>query len=105
MPWLLRDGEVLCAVELADGLRGRERIEGALLLPKTRRASTVGVPFAVDLAYCTRQEDDRLKVLAVASMARARVGLPRLRARCVLAAEAGAFARWGLATGDVLEVR
>jgi uncharacterized protein len=36
---------------------------------------------------------------------RNRSGLPRLRARCVIEAEAGAFARWGLRGGDRLDIR
>jgi len=38
-------------------------------------------------------------------MHRHRVGIPVGRARSVVEAEAGAFARWGLRVGDVVEVR
>ena len=33
------------------------------------------------------------------------LGLPVFRARTVIEAEAGAFGRWGLHLGDVIEVR
>lgn len=111
MPWLLRDDAVLAALEVATsgrarrrGLLGRDGIEGALLLAPARSIHTAGMRFAIDVAYC-RRRGDRLVVLDVATMVPWRVGLPRLRSDCVIEAEAGAFARWGLAAGDALEVR
>jgi uncharacterized protein len=110
MPWLLRDGVVLAAAELATsrgarrrGLLGRDGIDGALLLDPARAIHTVGMRFAIDVAYC-RRVGDGLQVLEVKAMAPRRVGAPRLRANCVIEAEAGAFARWSLAAGDVLQV-
>jgi uncharacterized membrane protein (UPF0127 family) len=38
-------------------------------------------------------------------MNRNRLGLPIPKARVVIEAEAGAFARWGLRVGDVVELR
>ena len=108
MPWLLRDGEVLATVEVADsfgarlrGLIGRDGIEGAYLLRPARSVHTVGMRFPIDVAFCDRD----LQVLDTVRMGKHRVGLPRLRANVVLEAEAGAFDRWGLARGDRLEVR
>ena len=49
--------------------------------------------------------DDDLTVLRTTRMDGLRVGRPVRRARAVLEAEAGSFERWGLAVGDVLEVR
>jgi uncharacterized membrane protein (UPF0127 family) len=110
MPWLLRDGVVLAAAEVATsrrdrrrGLLGRDGVDGALLLDPARAIHTVGMRFAIDVAYCRRLGDD-LQVLEVKAMAPWRVGAPRLRASCVIEAEAGAFARWSLAAGDVLQV-
>jgi uncharacterized protein len=106
--WLVRDEEVLAALEIAErfrprarGLLGRNGIEGALLLKPARSVHTIGMRFAIDVAYCDRD----LVVLATARMVRHRVGRPRLRARAVLEAEAGAFERWRLRPGDQLEVR
>jgi len=109
--WLLRDGEVLAALEVAStrrarrrGLLGRDGVDGALLLERTRAIHTIGMRFPIDVAYC-RRGPGGLIVLEVRSMVRGRIGWPRLRARCVLEAEAGAFGRWGLTAGDVLETK
>ncbi len=106
--WLVRDGEVLASLEVADdrrsrrrGLLGRDGVEGALLLRPARSIHTVGMRFALDVAYL----DGDLCVVDVVRMPRQRVGRPRRRARAVLEAEAGAFARWELRPGDELEVR
>ena len=107
MSWLVRDGEVLATLEVADtmstrmaGLLGRDGIDGALLIKPARSVHTLGMKFPIDVAFCNRE----LRVLAVVSMVRNRVSLPRLRARCVIEAEAGAFERWGLGVGDRLEI-
>ncbi|MFI0722267.1 DUF192 domain-containing protein [Streptomyces sp. NPDC021224] len=82
------------------GLLGAEGIEGALLLTPASSVHTVRMRFAIDVAYLDR----RLRVRAVRTMPPGRVGRPRLRARHVLEAEAGAFARWGVRRGVTLEV-
>lgn len=113
MAWLVRDGEVLASLEVAAtrrdrrrGLLGRDGIEGALLLRPARSVHTVGMRFPIDVAYCRAgAEPGTLAVVTVRRMARWRIGAPRWAATAVLEAEAGAFARWGLAPGDELEVR
>jgi uncharacterized membrane protein (UPF0127 family) len=57
--------------------------------------------FPIDVAFC----DDDLQVLRVVTMHRHRLGRPVLRSRVVIEAEAGAFQRWSLRPGDVLEVK
>ena len=111
MPWLLRDGEVLATLEVASswrerrrGLLGRPGIEGCLLLDPARSVHTIRMRFPIDVAFCAR-DGQSLTVLATACMPPWRVGRPRLRARCVLEAEAGAFERWRLTAGDALEIR
>ena len=108
MPWLVRDGEVLATLEVAESVRGRLRgllgrdgIEGAFLMSPAKSVHTLGMRFPIDVAFCDRD----MRVIAVVPMRRWRLGLPRLRARCVLEAEAGAFERWRLAPGDHLEVK
>jgi len=108
MPWLVRDGEVLATLEVAEsgrarrrGLLGRDGVEGALLLRPARSVHTIGMRFPIDVAFV----DAELVVLAVVSMKPRRVGLPRLKARAVIEAEAGAFARWNLKVGDALELK
>ena len=109
MAWLVRGDDVLCSVEVAGapakrlrGLLGRDGLEGGLLLPRCRSVHTVGMRFPIDVAFLDR--GGRVVGL-VTPMRPWRVGRTRLRARQVLEAEAGAFARWHLAMGDVLEVR
>ena len=108
MAWLLRDGEVLAALEVADtraarrrGLIGRDDFEGALLLKPARAVHTVGMRFPLDVAYC----DDDLRVLETVCMKPRRIGAPRWRARCTIEARSGAFDRWGLRPGDCLEIK
>ncbi|MFH8349214.1 DUF192 domain-containing protein [Streptomyces sp. NPDC018045] len=79
----------------ARGLLGRDGIDGALLLTPASGVHTFRMRFPVDVAYLSRN----LTVLAVRTMRPGRLGLPRLRARHVLEAEAGAMARWGLRPG------
>jgi uncharacterized membrane protein (UPF0127 family) len=106
--WLLRDGEVLAAIEVADsfggrlrGLLGRDGIEGAILLRPARSVHTIGMRFPIDVAFCRRD----LTVLDVTTMAPHRIGMPRLGAHCVIEAELGAFERWRLQPGDQLELK
>jgi uncharacterized membrane protein (UPF0127 family) len=108
VPWLLRDGEVLASLEVAEtraqrrrGLLGRDGFEGALLLRPARSVHTLGMRFPLDVAWCDRD----LTVLRIARLPAHRVSRPVLRAHVVVEAEAGSFARWGLAPGDHLEVR
>lgn len=105
--WLLRRGEVLAAAEVASslgersrGLLGRSGYDGALILRHTRAVHSIGMRFAIDVAFL----DKDFVVLDVASMPPWRMGLPRLKARAVLEAESGAFDRWGLKVGDELEL-
>ena len=106
MPWLLRDGEVLASLEVADrrasrrhGLLGRDGVEGALLLVPARSVHSFGMRFPLDVAWL----DADLTVLRTVRLARNRMTRPVLRAHGVLEAEAGSFARWGLQVGDQLE--
>lgn len=106
MAWLLRDGEVLASLEVASrpvarmrGLLGRDGCAGALLLRPAASVHTLGMRFPLDVAYC----DGDLVVLDIARMGRWRVGRPRRGVRAVVEAEAGAFERWQLRPGDVLE--
>lgn len=81
------------------GLLGRTGVDGALVLSPASSVHTIGMRFAIDVAHL----DADLRVLRVATMAPHRVGRPVRRSRHVLEAEAGAFERWGLCVGDVVE--
>ncbi len=108
MPWLLRDEQVLAAVEVADtwrdrmrGLLGRDGIEGALVIRPGRSVHSFGMRFPLDVAFCNRD----MVVLRTVSLPPNRLTRPALRCRCIIEAEAGAFERWKLRPGDRLEVR
>ena len=77
------------------GLLGRDGIEGALLLGPASSVHTLGMRFAIDVAYLDRT----FRILAVRTMRPGRVGLPRPRSRYVLEAEAGHMERWGVRRG------
>lgn len=108
MGWLVRDDQVLASLEIAvshkerrRGLIGRDVLDGALALRRTRAIHTFGVRFPIDVAYCDRD----LRVLRTASVNPNRLCLPVVRAHMVIEAEAGSFIRWGLRPGDIVEIR
>ncbi len=108
MPWLVHDGKVLATLEVASsapgrmkGLLGRDGIDGALLLDPARSIHTVRMRFPIDVAYVDRD----LVVVRIVTMQPNRVGVPVLKARSVIEAEAGAFGRWGIGVGDRLEIK
>lgn len=108
MPWLLRDDKVLASVEVADsrsarrrGLLGRDGFEGVLLFEGTRSVHSVGMRFPIDVAFCNID----MQVIKTMRVVPHRITVPVWKARHVLEAEAGSFARWGLAVGDHLEIR
>jgi uncharacterized membrane protein (UPF0127 family) len=84
----------------ARGLLGRSGIEGAMLLTPAHGIHTFGMGFPLEVAYLDRH----LRVLAVRTMPPARLGRPRLRARHVLEAEAGALTGWGVRPGVKVRV-
>lgn len=106
--WLVSEGHVLASAERADrrsararGLLGRDGIEGALVLTPCRSVHTLGMRFAIDVAYL----DEHGVVLKVARMRRNRIGWPVWKAKTVVEAQAGAFERWGLQPGQQVELR
>ncbi len=108
MAWLVTEGRVLASCESATerrtrtrGLLGRDGIEGALVLTRCRWVHTVGMRFALDVAYL----DENGVVVKTVHMPCHRIGAPVWRARTVIEAQEGAFERWGLRVGDVVEVR
>jgi uncharacterized membrane protein (UPF0127 family) len=108
MAWLLRDEEVLAALDIAEsfrdrsrGLLGRDGFEGALLLRPAHQVHSFGMRFPIDVAFCT----DDLVVARTLCLRPGRITRPSVRCRCVIEAQAGAFDRWRLRPGDELEVR
>lgn len=110
MPWLLRGDRVLATIEIADnaptrarGLLGRSGLDGAMLLEPAPSVHTIGMKFAIDVAHCVRS-DDHLVVRHIQTLEPNRMGRPHPRARVVIEAESGSFARWGLTVGDELSI-
>lgn len=108
MPWLASGDRVVASLEVARtrsqrrrGLLGRDELTGALLIERCRCVHTVGMSFDIDVAYL----DAHRCVIDVVTMPPGRLGRPRLAARSVVEAQAGAFERWGIAAGDTLEIR
>ena len=106
--WLLRNGAVVAAAEMADhrrdrmkGLLGRETYDGAMILPRTRSVHSCFMHFALDVAML----DAEMKVVAVQRLDRWRACMPKKGGRNVLEAQAGSFERWSLSVGDCLEFR
>jgi hypothetical protein len=106
--WLVRDGDVLAAIEAPHGARGRARgllgrdgIDGVMLLRPCRNVHTFRLRFAIDVAFCDRAD----MVLRTVTLRPGRVSPVVWRAAYVLEAEAGAFGRWDLRAGDRLELR
>ncbi|MEV6781881.1 DUF192 domain-containing protein [Streptomyces sp. NPDC051098] len=82
------------------GLLGRDGIDGAMLLTPCNSVHTFRMRFAIDVAYLDR----KLRVVKVRTMGPGRLGRPRLRARHVLEAAAGAMAEWGVVAGARLTI-
>jgi uncharacterized protein len=105
--WLLRDGDVVCALEMAESpaergaLRGRRSCEGALHLDGVRAVHTAGMKFSIDVAFLS---GDRT-VVRVTRLRPWRLAVGGRAARSAVEAEAGALERWGVRVGDQLEVR
>ena len=104
----MSNGHVLASAERAvdrrsraRGLLGRSAVEGAFVLSPCRAVHTLGMRFAIDVAFL----DGEGTVLKVVRMARHRIGVPVWKARMVVEAAAGAFERWGLHVGDCVELR
>ena len=108
MPWLVRDDKVLATLEVAEsvgartrGLLGRDGIDGAILLAPARSVHTLRMRFAIDVAFLDRNQT----VVRTLTMVPNRLGMPVWRSRAVIEAEAGSFERWGLRSGDRVEIR
>jgi uncharacterized protein len=105
---LVRGEEVLAAAEVAvtrrqrrSGLLGRDAMDGVLILRPCRQVHTLRMRFAIDVAFCDRDGF----VLHVVTLDPNRVSRPVPRAYFAIEAPAGAFDRWRLEPGDLVEVK
>jgi hypothetical protein len=110
MSWLLRDGDVLAAVE--ERRRGwQASLQGALVLPGPALVHTLTPPGAgpLDVAWCAPTKLDgggaAMQVRRIRVVGRRRVAPPHLGPGGLVVAPAGTFERWRLQVGDRLEVR
>ena len=87
------------------GLLGRHGIDGVMAFPGINAVHTIGMRFAIDVAFCGIEIGGHHSVLRVRTMSARRVGLPVRGCHLVLEAEAGSFARWSLRQGSIIEVR
>jgi len=111
LAWLVREGgEVLASAEVArrarertHGLLGREAgsMTGALVLRPCRQVHTLGMRFAIDVAFCDREG----VVLRTVTVPPWRVTRVVWRSGFVVEAAAGSFERWQLRAGDTVEVK
>jgi uncharacterized membrane protein (UPF0127 family) len=106
--WLLREGDVICALEMTDSfgdrvraLRGRPNCEGGLHLTGVRSVHTWGMKFEIDVAFLS----DDLTVLRLVRLKPRRFALGRPGVRSVLETESGSLERWGVQVGDQLVIR
>jgi uncharacterized membrane protein (UPF0127 family) len=108
MSWIVREGgDVLAAAEVVRSLRersrgllGRDGINGAMVFTKGKQVHTIGMRFPIDVAFCDRAG----RVLHTATLRPWRMSRPVVRSALIIEAEAGAFERWSLHLGDVVEL-
>jgi uncharacterized membrane protein (UPF0127 family) len=107
--WLLRDGDVVCALDMADSpaerraaLRARDRWDGALhVAGGTRAVHTAGAKFPIDVAFLSVDQT----VVRVTHLKPWRVAICGSAVHSRVETEAGSLERWGVRVGDQLEVR
>lgn len=106
--WVVRKGDVLASVNVAEssrelrrGLIGVTDVHTPLVLRPCNWVHGVGMKVDLDVAYVAADGT----VLDIVRLRRMRVAPWNRRAAWVVEAAAGSFERWNLRAGDVLEVR
>jgi hypothetical protein len=110
MSWLLREDDVLAALE--DRRPGwQTALTGAVLVrrPGLVHTLTRSTAAELDLAWCVPIEIDTdrcgLRVKRISTLPARRLSIPRLTPGTLVVAPRGSFERWKLCVGDCLEVR
>lgn len=108
MAWLIREGDVLAALEARR--RGwPSALQGALVLRGPALIQTLTTPVSLDVAWCAPTEasadGECLVVRRIRCLPPRRLARPHLGSRPVVVAGQGAFERWHLKVGDRLEIR
>lgn len=107
MSWLLREGDVLAAVDPPAG-GWPATIRGASVRRAPVLVHTLSANRRRDVAWCqdgrTEGGEPCLEVRYIATLAPRRIHRPALKG-AVLVAEDGAFERWHLQVGDRLQIQ
>ena len=108
MSWLLREDDVLAAVEEARP-GWPVSLRGAMVRRGPAVVHTLTVSITLDLAWCYDVSGDngatRLEVRRIGCLAPRRLARPHLGRGAFIVAAGGAFERWHLRIGDQLEIR
>jgi hypothetical protein len=111
MSWLLRDGDVLAAID-APRKGWRHAVTGAVVLPSPVVFQTFVDPVSMDVAWCSKtssesngKDSPALIVKRIRSVGPHRLAAPLLGPGALVAAPIGSFERWRLQVGDRLEIR
>ena len=106
--WLVSEARVLASADVAEtsrqrrnGLLGRDGLDGAFVITSCRWVHTLGMRMPIDVAFV----DGDGVVIKMVRMKRWRIGVPVKQASWLIEASTGAFERWGLSVGDVVELR
>jgi hypothetical protein len=106
--WLLRDGDVLAALD-DPGPGWARRLTSAAWLEAPAMVQTFRPAMSLDLAWCdpAAAQDGRpaWQVRRIRCVGRGRLALPKLTRGGLVVAPAGAFERWKLDLGHVIEIR
>jgi hypothetical protein len=106
--WLLREGDVLAALE-ARRSGWTRTIQGVVIVNSPALVHTLGCERGLDVAWCspvtTEAGGPGFEVRRIAGLAPRRLARPQLTSGAIVAAGPGAFERWRLQVGDRLEVR
>ena len=108
MSWLLREGDVLAAIE--DPRKGWHRnLQGAVLIKRPAVVHTLVDAVALDVAWCgpatVGDGEPGFQVRRITALPPRRLARPHIGSGALLVAPGGTFERWRLQVGDHLEVR
>ena len=106
--WLVCEGRVLSSAQMAVtrhdrrvGLRKTEPHHEPLVIDNCRWVHTLGMKYELDVAFL----NDQQQVVSMHRVRPWRIDRPVRGACKVIEAPSGAFDRWSLKLGDVVEVR
>jgi uncharacterized membrane protein (UPF0127 family) len=106
--WIVHDTRVVASTNIAGSRRERRRgmksfpdASVPLVIDRCRWVHSFGMRFAIDVAYLDANDC----IVSIRHLAPNRLALPVWRAKRVVEAAPGAFARWDLKVGDAVAIR